>query len=150
MRQQHALGTFYVGQAKSHYRNMKYYVPETQGYRIACTAKLFPTYCKMPAIEPADTIKLASQDLIQALRNRNKHTPINLAPKYTEALWEHTRILAVSTSNYYNVNSCSTRAKYNHPNQVITPIQQSIEPPHVFIKKLPPKMPLYLRILSKL
>lgn len=79
---------------------MRYYIPETRGYRIASTTKLFPAYCKMPAIEPGDTIKLAAQDLIQAICNRIKHTPIDLAPKHTEALRDLTRILAEATSNY--------------------------------------------------
>eukprot|EP00956_Cyclotella_meneghiniana_P023732 scaffold46788_cov45-Cyclotella_meneghiniana.AAC.2 len=40
----------------------------------------------MPAIEPGDTIRLAAQDLIQAMQNRNKHAPIDLMPKHTVAL----------------------------------------------------------------
>jgi hypothetical protein len=68
-----------------HYRNYKFFIPETHGYRIASTAKFFPAHCKMPAIEPGDTVHLATQDLIKAL-NTNSKAPLNLEPKHTEAL----------------------------------------------------------------
>jgi hypothetical protein len=68
-----------------HYRNYKFFIPETHGYRIASTAKFFPAHCKMPAIEPGDTVRLAAQDLIKAL-NTNSKAPLNLEPKHTEAL----------------------------------------------------------------
>jgi hypothetical protein len=74
-----------MGPAKMHYRNYKFFIPETHGYRIASTAKFFPAHCKMPAIEPGDTVRLAAQDLIKAL-NTNSKAPLNLEPKHTEAL----------------------------------------------------------------
>ena len=64
----HAVDAWYVGPAKKHYRNYRFYIPETRGYRIANTAKFFPTHCKRPSIEPGDSIRLAAQDLISALR----------------------------------------------------------------------------------
>jgi hypothetical protein len=83
--QTHALDAFYTGPAKMHYRSYKFFIPETHGYRIASTAKFFPAHCKMPAIEPDDTVRLAAQDLIKAL-NTNSKAPLNLEPKHTELL----------------------------------------------------------------
>ena len=52
----HAVDAWYVGPAKKHYRNFKFYIPKTRGYRIANTAKFYPQHCKQPAIEPGDSI----------------------------------------------------------------------------------------------
>ena len=68
--QSHAVDAWYVGPAKQHYRNYKFFIPETKGYRITGSAKFFPAHCKMPAIEPGDTVCLAAQDLIGAM-NKN-------------------------------------------------------------------------------
>jgi hypothetical protein len=65
--QSHAIDTWYVGPAKTHYRNYHLYIPETKGYRILNSAKFFPANCNLPAIEPGDTVRLAAQDLIMAL-----------------------------------------------------------------------------------
>jgi hypothetical protein len=83
---QHAIEGWYVGPATMHYRNYRFYIPETRGYRISNSAKFYPQYCKMPAIEPGDTIRLAAQDLIKAIKNKNSKAPINLEPRHTEAL----------------------------------------------------------------
>jgi hypothetical protein len=53
----HAIDAWYTGPAKMHYRNYRFYVPETRGYRISGSAKFFPAHCKMPAIEPGDNEK---------------------------------------------------------------------------------------------
>eukprot|EP00804_Cyclotella_cryptica_P027665 CCRYP_010275-RA/>CCRYP_010275-RA protein AED:0.43 eAED:0.43 QI:0/0/0/1/0/0/4/0/331 len=67
----HAVDVWYVGPAKKHYRNFKFYIPETRGYKIVNTAKFYPQHCKRPAIEPGDSIRLAAQDLISALLHHN-------------------------------------------------------------------------------
>jgi hypothetical protein len=82
----HAVDAWYSGPAKQYYRNFKFYIPETRGYRIANTARFFPQHCKHPAIEPGDSIRLAAQDLISALRQNNKFAPISLHHKHMEAL----------------------------------------------------------------
>ncbi len=82
----HAVDAWYVGPAKQHYQNFKFYIPEMRGYRIANTARFFPQHCKQPAIEPGDSIRLAAQDLISALRQKNKFAPISLHHKHTAAL----------------------------------------------------------------
>ena len=83
--QSHAIDAWYVGPAKKHYRNYRFFIPETKGYRISGTAKFFPAHCKLPAIEPGDTIRLAAQDLIVAIEKMS-NAPIDLNPKHTQAL----------------------------------------------------------------
>ena len=83
--QSHAIDAWYVGPAKQHYRNYRFFIPETKGYRITSSAKFYPAHCKLPAIEPGDTIRLAAQDLIAAIQ-KYTNGPINLNPRYTEAL----------------------------------------------------------------
>jgi hypothetical protein len=40
----------------------------------------------MPTVEPGDTIRLAAQDLITALKNPHPNAPINLKPRHNQAL----------------------------------------------------------------
>eukprot|EP00804_Cyclotella_cryptica_P022715 CCRYP_012502-RA/>CCRYP_012502-RA protein AED:0.41 eAED:0.41 QI:0/-1/0/1/-1/1/1/0/237 len=68
--------------------------PETKGYRIANTAKFYPAHCKTPRIEPGDTISLAAQDLIAAIKQNNNLAPISLHHKHTEALRKLAAIFA--------------------------------------------------------
>ena len=56
----HAIDAWYTGPAKMHYRNYRFYIPETRGYRISGSAKFFPAHCKMPASEPGDTLRLTA------------------------------------------------------------------------------------------
>ena len=92
--QSHAVDAWYVGPAKKHYRCYKLYIPETKGYRIANTAKFYPAHCKTPTIEPGDTIRLAAQDLIAAIKQNTKRIPISLHHKHTKALRKLANIFA--------------------------------------------------------
>jgi hypothetical protein len=89
--QSHSINAWYVGPAKQHYRNYKFFIPETKGYRISGSAKFFPAHCKMPAIEPGDTVRLAAQDLIMAMQKLS-NAPIDLNQKHTQALRQLTEI----------------------------------------------------------
>jgi hypothetical protein len=82
-----------VGPAKQYYRNYKFFIPETKGYRITGSAKIYPVHCKMPAIEPGDTVRLAAQDLIGAMPKLS-NAPIDLNPKHTQALRQLTEIFS--------------------------------------------------------
>jgi hypothetical protein len=120
--QSHAVDAWYVGPAKQHYRNYKFFIPETKGYRITGSAKFFPAHCKMPAIEPGDTVRLAAQDLIVAMQKLS-NAPIDLNPKHTAALRELTEIFnetARVTNNKENtpaprVNNASPRVNPDTP-----------------------------------
>jgi hypothetical protein len=46
----HALNAWYMGPAKNHYRNFRFFIPSTKGYRTSGSAKFFPKHTKMPAI----------------------------------------------------------------------------------------------------
>ena len=50
----------------------------------------------MPAIEPGSTLRLAAQDLIQAIKNLKK-APIDLNPRYTSALRQLATIFEETT-----------------------------------------------------
>jgi hypothetical protein len=63
-----------------HYQNYQFFIPETGAMRTSNSAKFFPKHCKMPAIEPGDTIRLAAQDLIVALRNKHSKAPMRTTP----------------------------------------------------------------------
>eukprot|EP00804_Cyclotella_cryptica_P028165 CCRYP_011030-RA/>CCRYP_011030-RA protein AED:0.16 eAED:0.16 QI:0/0/0/1/0.25/0/5/0/1115 len=95
--QNHALDAWYVGPAKNHCRNYRFFIPSTKGYRISGSAKFFPKHTKMPAIEPGDTIRLAAQDLITAIKNMST-APLMLTPLHTTALRQLADIFATSTS----------------------------------------------------
>jgi hypothetical protein len=94
--QNHALDAWYVGPAKNHYHNYRFFIPSTKGYHISGSAKFFPKHTKMPAIEPGDTVRLAAQDLITAIRTFST-APINLTPQHTTALRQLADIFASTT-----------------------------------------------------
>jgi hypothetical protein len=76
----HGDDAFYVNRAKEHWHCYKFYVPENKSFRISGAATFFPTHCKMPTVDPGDTIRLAAQDLITALQNPQPNAPIDLEP----------------------------------------------------------------------
>ena len=45
----HARNEWYIGPAMDHYRCFRFWMPDTRGYRIAKTAKIFLAYCNIPA-----------------------------------------------------------------------------------------------------
>eukprot|EP00804_Cyclotella_cryptica_P000090 CCRYP_013749-RA/>CCRYP_013749-RA protein AED:0.16 eAED:0.11 QI:0/0/0/1/0/0/3/0/1031 len=96
MWQNHALDAWYVGPAKKHYQNYCFFIPSTKGYHTSGSAKFFPKHTKMPAIEPGDTIRLAAQDLITAIRTVS-NAPITLTSQHTVALRQLADIFATST-----------------------------------------------------
>jgi hypothetical protein len=125
--QSHAIDAWYVGPAKKHYRNYRFFIPDTKGYRISASAKFFPAHCKMPAIEPGDTIRLAAQDLITAMQTLS-NAPIDLNPKHTQALRKLTEIFneAARIDNADKENNPPPRvntqpARVNHPAPRVQP-----------------------------
>ena len=84
----HAVDAFYVGPAMKHYRNYPFFIPNTGGYRTSNSPKFSPAHCKMLAIKPGDTIRLSAQDLIVALKNGPKKSPIDLNKRHTSSLMQ--------------------------------------------------------------
>jgi hypothetical protein len=65
----------------------------------------------MPAIKPGDTIQLAAQDLIAALRLKHSKAPINLEPNHTAALRELAAIFDTVTKVTDDDNEPAPRVK---------------------------------------
>ncbi|KAL7481998.1 hypothetical protein ACHAW6_007684, partial [Cyclotella cf. meneghiniana] len=69
--QTHTIDMWYIGPANKHYRIFHFYIPKTHGYQITNTTRFYPAHCKQPTIKPGDTIRLAVQDLISAIRDKH-------------------------------------------------------------------------------
>ena len=41
---------YIVGRAPRHYCLLEFYIPDTRGYRLSCTYRLYPQHCRMPTI----------------------------------------------------------------------------------------------------
>jgi hypothetical protein len=92
----HGDDAYYLNRAPEHWRCYKFYVPETKSFRISGAATFFPSHCKMPTVDPGDTIRLAAQDLITALKNPHPNAPIDLEPRHNQALRELSDIFQAS------------------------------------------------------
>jgi hypothetical protein len=92
----HGEDAYYVNRVPEHWRCYKFFVPDTKAFRISGAAKFFPTHCKMPAVDPGDTVRLAAQDLITALNNLNPNAPIDLEPRHSQALRDLSNIFQQS------------------------------------------------------
>ena len=66
---------------------------ETKNFHIAQSAKLFPTHCKMPSISPQDAIRVATQELVDSLKNPTINGPLNLHHTHRKALTDITNII---------------------------------------------------------
>ena len=86
----YATDGWYVGPTKDQYRCYKFYVPETRGFRITQTAKIFSRHCAPPMLTRNAQILLAAESLTEALLN--KPTPNILHPPNTTALQELAKI----------------------------------------------------------
>jgi hypothetical protein len=93
----HGEDAWYINHAPEHWRCYKFYIPETKGFRISGAAKFFPSHCKMPTVDPADTIRMAAQDLVIALQNPTLNAPINLNPMHNQALRNLSNIFQEAT-----------------------------------------------------
>jgi hypothetical protein len=92
----HGNDAYYLNRAPEHWRCYKFFTPETNAFWISGASTFFPTHCKMPAVDPDDTIRMAEQDLIIALQNSNPKAPVDLEPRHNQALCD--------LSNIFNQN----------------------------------------------
>jgi len=65
----HGMDAWYTGGAKQHYRCLRFFTPDTKGYRITDTYKLYPTHSQLPTISEEDTTLAAAADILQVLKN---------------------------------------------------------------------------------
>ena len=77
---------WYVGPAMIHYRNWRFWIPETKKIRIGGTAKFLPTHCTMPTLTVQDEILKVTKELIYALGKRKSKNPISFSPNFTESI----------------------------------------------------------------
>eukprot|EP00804_Cyclotella_cryptica_P013964 CCRYP_002495-RA/>CCRYP_002495-RA protein AED:0.17 eAED:0.08 QI:0/0/0/1/1/1/3/0/1003 len=129
--QSHALDAWYVGPAKNHYRNYRFFIPTTKGYRISGSAKFFPKHTKMPAIEPGDTARLAAQDLITAIKTLST-APMTLSAQHTTALRQLADIFsttaAVNTKEPSTIATPVTRVAAPAPPPRVSAPSTSVDP----------------------
>eukprot|EP00804_Cyclotella_cryptica_P024536 CCRYP_014644-RA/>CCRYP_014644-RA protein AED:0.49 eAED:0.49 QI:0/0/0/1/0/0/2/0/119 len=107
-----------VGPAKNHYRNYRFCIPSTKGYRTSGSAKFFPKHTKMPAIEPGDMIRLAAQDLIKAIHSYRKHLSTSILDTQQHFANSLTFLLRPHKSNLLH------KYKLDHPLQGFTILRQ--------------------------
>jgi hypothetical protein len=100
----HGTDAYYVGPALEHYRCYKFFVPETRAYRIAQAAVFYPQHCKMPNVDPGDTIRLAAQDLIHALQNPSPKAPVDLEPLHNQALRDLSNIFQAAVKKTSSIS----------------------------------------------
>ncbi|KAL7474305.1 hypothetical protein ACHAW6_000282 [Cyclotella cf. meneghiniana] len=72
--------TWYIGPAPNHYWSYKFYVPETQAYRIPASAQFFPSYCEIPTETPfKDAACTAAELIIELHQHCNADTHRDLS-----------------------------------------------------------------------
>ena len=88
----HGTDVFYVGPAKLHYRNMRFFDPLTRGFHTSGSVKLYPTHCKVPTLSEDDRTLLTAHDLLRTLRLAPPPTAEEKL-KYCDAIEHLTRII---------------------------------------------------------
>ena len=61
------LDAWYCGPAFDHYRNMKFFVPETGGHRISGSFDLFPQHCLLPTLNPTQHVEALHDELRESI-----------------------------------------------------------------------------------
>ena len=70
---------WYCGPVFDHYRNMRFYIPETKAYRTSASYDLFPQHCQLPALSDQQHNKEVAKEWIenvQRLKNKPKKAAI--------------------------------------------------------------------------
>eukprot|EP00804_Cyclotella_cryptica_P000709 CCRYP_000992-RA/>CCRYP_000992-RA protein AED:0.49 eAED:0.36 QI:0/0/0/1/0/0/4/0/407 len=105
--------------------------PSARGYRISGSAKFFPKHTKMPAIEPGDTVRLAAQDLITAIKTLST-APMTLSAQHTTALRQLADIFsttaAVNTKEPSTIATPVTRVAAPAPPPRVSAPSTSVDP----------------------
>ena len=89
----HGTDGFYVGPAKNHYRNLRFYMPKTHRFRHSDTYKLYPTHLQLPTISEIDEATIAAEDLLKDMKATIPPTTA-ARTKFTRALQHLTDVLA--------------------------------------------------------
>ena len=70
---------WYCGPAFDHYRNMRFYNPETKAYQTSASYDLFPQHCQLPTLSDQQHNKEVAKEWIesvQRLKNKPKKAAI--------------------------------------------------------------------------
>ena len=68
------LDSWYCGLLFNHYRNMRFFVPETKSYQTSVLYDLFPKHCVLPELNDKQHTDAVMEELIESLqRLKNKH-----------------------------------------------------------------------------
>ena len=70
---------WYCGPVFDHYRNMRFYIPETKAYRTSASYDLFPQHCQLPTLSDQQHNKNLAKEWIenvQRLKNKPKKAVI--------------------------------------------------------------------------
>ena len=73
----HAIDTRYLSHAKDNYRCHKFFIPATNGERIAQTAEFFPHHCNMPGLSSSERATITATDLTDALLHPAPKSPFS-------------------------------------------------------------------------
>ena len=93
---------WYIGPAMNHYRCFKFFVIDSNAYRISASAKFYPKNCRMPSTSNAQLLQEAAENLIQALQNPHPAIPINTNTRHTKALHQLTNLFKNISTEYNN------------------------------------------------
>ena len=67
------IDAWYCGPALDHYRNMIFFVPETQAYRTSASFNLYPQHCQLPTLSEQQHNKTVATEWLESLqRLKNK------------------------------------------------------------------------------
>ena len=61
------LDAWYCGPVFDHYRNMKFFVPETGGHRNSGSFDLFPQHCLLPTLNPTQHVEAVHNELRESI-----------------------------------------------------------------------------------
>ena len=80
---------WYCGPAFDHYRNIRYYIPETKAYQTSASYHLFPQHCQLPMLSDQQHNKGVAKEWIESvqwLKNKPKKAVIKDLKKTIDAI----------------------------------------------------------------
>ena len=88
----HGTDGYYVGPAKKHYRNLRFWIPTTRCFCISDTYKLYPTHYRDLSLSELDQSIIAANDLVKELQQITPSSTLQRL-RHTEVIKQLTDIL---------------------------------------------------------
>ena len=130
----HGTDAFYVGPAMRHYRCKRFFVPETRGFRVSGSYKIYPTHCKQPSVSQADLTLQTANELHQSLQltdtqqlklsTLQKLRHVDAITSLIKIITDSTPPRVVPTDNTHLVPSAPSRV--NAPSTSVNPTSPTI------------------------